>query len=98
MKKSIFERNLRLFIREVLSERSPGPVVSVDPTNLDTSPSGFYPYEIERGTDIQGFWYKSPGRTAGADGDPGRPSDAEEYIGIKPKTGGEAGGAPTPTQ
>ena len=44
---------------------------------------GFYPYEIERGVDVHGFWYRSPGRTPGADGDPGRPSDAAEYIGMK---------------
>lgn len=92
-----FEKNLRQFIRSVLSERSPGPVVSVDPTNVDTSSKGFYPYEVERGVDLQSFWYKSPGRTPGSDGDPGRPSDPDEYIGTKPKSGGgEAAGGESP--
>ena len=71
MKESRSVRSLRLFIRSVIAERAPGPVVGVDPTNLDTSPNGFYPYEIERGVDLQSFWYKSPGRSMGGDGDPG---------------------------
>lgn len=89
-------RNLRIFIRSVLRERAPGPVVSVDPTNLDTSSNGFYSYEVERGVDLQSFWYKSPGRSPGSDGDPGRPADSEEYIGIKPKTPSEGGGESPP--
>lgn len=96
MKESRSVRSLRLFIRSVIAERAPGPVVGVDPTNLDTSPNGFYPYEIERGVDLQSFWYKSPGRSMGGDGDPGRPSDAGEYIGNKPKAGGEGGGEAPP--
>lgn len=96
MKESNSIRNLRIFIRGVLGERAPGPVVSVDPTNLDTSSNGFYPYEVERGSDIQGFWYKSPGRSMGGEGDPGRPADPQEYIGMKPKTGGEGGGEAPP--
>jgi hypothetical protein len=75
---------LRKLIRQVLSE-SGLTATAVDPTNLDTSPKGFYPYEIERGVDLQSRWYKSPGASAGSDGDPGRPSDAAEYIGTKPK-------------
>lgn len=86
---------LRRLIRQVLSE-SGLTATAVDPTNLDTSPKGFYPYEIERGVDIQSRWYKSPGASAGSDGDPGRPGDAAEYIGIKPKAASapaEGGGA-----
>ena len=50
-----------------------------DPTDV----KGFYPYEIERGVDIHSYWYKSPGRSMGGDGDPFRPADASEYIGMK---------------
>lgn len=67
---------LRRIIRQVLSE-SPG--VTADPTDV----KGFYPYEIERGADIHGYWYKSPGDKGS--NNPGRPEDAEEYIGFKTK-------------
>lgn len=64
-----------------------------DPTDV----KGFYPYEIERGTDIHGYWYRSPGRSVGSDGDPFRPADAAEYIGMKRKAGEEeAPAAATP--
>ncbi len=53
----------------------------VDPTNVGS----IYP-ETERGTDVHSFWYRSPGRGMGSDGDPGRPSSAEEYIGLSPKS------------
>ena len=83
---------LRKLIRETLGAGASGS----DPTDV----KGFYPYEIERGTDIQGFWYRSPGRSMGSDGDPGRPGDAAEYIGFKPPASetpegeGEAAAAP----
>jgi len=72
---------LRDFIREVLREGGPTMASGVDPTNTE----GQYSYEIERGSDIYSYWYRSPGREAGGDGDPGRVSSAEEYIGLKPK-------------
>jgi hypothetical protein len=50
-------------------------------------PKGFYDYEVPRGTDIHSFWYKSPGRPMGQDGDPFRPEDAFEYIGMKTPSG-----------
>ena len=67
---------LRRIIRKVISE-SPG--VTADPTEI----RGFYPYEVERGSDIHGYWYRSPGDKGS--NDPGRPDDAEEYIGFKTK-------------
>lgn len=70
---------LRRIIRRALLEGPAGPGVAANPVDV----KGFYPYEIERGTDIQSFWYKSPGRSMGSDGDPGRPADANEYIGMK---------------
>jgi len=70
---------LRKIIRKVLMENPTGPGVTADPTEK----KGFYPYEIERGADIHGFWYKSPGDKGS--GNPGRPDDAEEYIGFKTK-------------
>ena len=79
--------------RQVLSE-SGLSASGTDPTNLDTTPKGFYPYEIERGVDIQGRWYKSPGAPMGSDGDPGRPSDADEYIGMKSPASSEVGSTP----
>jgi len=67
---------LRELIRETLGASASG----ADPTDV----KGFYPYEIERGTDIHGFWYRSPGRAAGGDGDPYRASNAAQYIGQQP--------------
>jgi hypothetical protein len=72
---------LRKIIREMITEGPAGPGVAADPTET----SGFYPYELERGTDIYGYWYRSPGRSPGSDGDPMRPADAAEYIGFKTK-------------
>lgn len=43
----------------------------------------------DRGADIHGFWYRSPGRPMGTMGDPFRPEDAAEYIGQKPKKSSE---------
>ena len=73
--------DLRRVIRRALREGPAGPAVAANPTDV----KGFYPYETERGIDIHSFWYKSPGRAMGTDGDPGRPEDAEEYIGFKTK-------------
>lgn len=73
--------DLRKIIREMIAEGPAGPGVSADPT----AQSGFYPYDLERGVDIYGYWYRSPGRTPGSDGDPMRPADAAEYIGFKTK-------------
>lgn len=76
---------LRKLIREALFTENPGgPAIAADPTDV----KGFYPYDVERGSDIHAFWYKSPGRTMGSDGDPGRPSNALEYIGMSPKSDG----------
>ena len=56
-----------------------------------TSVDGFYPYEIERGTDVHSYWYRSPGRPMGTEGDPFRPEDAAAYIGLKAPDIGTAG-------
>ena len=69
----------------MISEGPAGAGVTADPT----SGGGARDYELERGTDIHGYWYRSPGDKG--DGDPGRPEDAEEYIGMKPPTGGGGG-------
>lgn len=53
--------------------------MTADPTDV----KGFYPWELERGTDIHGYWYKSPGDKGS--NDPMRPEDPEEYIGFKTK-------------
>lgn len=68
---------LRRIIRQELFESSPG--VTADPTEV----RGFYDYEVERGTDIHGYWYKSPGDKGS--NDPMRPEDPEEYVGFKTK-------------
>lgn len=70
---------LRRIIRHILSEE---PSVTIDPTDT----TSFYDYEIERGVDIHSFWSGSPGRAMGTDGDPSRPEDAAEYIGLSPKS------------
>jgi hypothetical protein len=54
--------------------------VTADPTDV----KGFYPYEVERGVDIYGYWYKSPGDKGSSD--PKRPEDPLAYIGM---SGGE---------
>lgn len=67
---------LRRLIRETLGASASG-----------TSPGdakGFYSYDMERGVDIHGYWYRSPGRAMGGDGDPFRPADAAQFIGMKP--------------
>lgn len=69
-------KSLREFVRCVIRE--------AQLTGADLQ-KGFYLYNIERGADIHSFWYKSPGRSMGSDGDPGRPEDAAEYIGFKTK-------------
>lgn len=83
---------VRRLIRETLGAAASG----TDPKDAE----GFYPYEIVRGADIHSFWYRSPARSMGSDGDPGRPADAAEYIGMKPPapeaTGEEGGEAETP--
>ena len=82
---------LRSYIKEVLNLNEmgePGGASGSDPTDV----KGFYPYEIERGVDIHSFWYKSPGRPMGGDGDPFRPADAFEYIGMK-RSASEMGGS-----
>lgn len=70
---------LRSIIRRALQEGPAGPGVTANPTDV----KGFYPYEIERGTDIHGYWYKSPGDKGS--NNPMRPEDPEEYIGFKTK-------------
>lgn len=70
---------LRRIIRRAITEGPAGPGVAADPTDV----KGFYSYDLERGTDVHSFWYKSPGREMGSDGDPGRPEDAISYIGMK---------------
>lgn len=70
---------LRSIIRKILQEGPAGPGVAADPTEV----KGFYPYEVERGTDIHGYWYKSPGDKGS--NNPMRPEDPEEYIGFKTK-------------
>lgn len=58
-----------------------GPGVVADPTTGTTG--GARDYELERGVDILSPWYKSPGELGS--NDPGRPEDAEEYVGFKTK-------------
>jgi hypothetical protein len=62
--------NLKRIIREALDDSNVGR-------------GGFYDYEMPRGVDVHAFWYRSPGREVGHDGDPGRPSDAHAYIGMR---------------
>jgi len=76
------ESLLRRYVREALLEGPAGAGVAADPTT--GTAGGARDYELERGVDIHGYWYKSPGDKA-TGGDPGRPDDAEEYIGFKTK-------------
>lgn len=74
----IDEDLIRKFVREALLEGPAGPGVTADPT----TGGGARDYELERGVDILGRWYRSPGATPGTEGDPGRPEDPAEYIGM----------------
>ena len=88
MKKTIWiesfsEVLVRRFVREVLMDEGPvGAGVTADPTT--GTEGGARDYELERGVDIHGYWYKSPGDKA-TGGDPGRPDDPAEYIGLVAK-------------
>ena len=68
---------LRRFIREALRQGASGPGVTADPTTGTSG--GARDYEVDRGVDIYGYWYKSPGDKGT---NPGRPDSAEEYIGM----------------
>lgn len=74
---------IRKFIREALLEGPAGPGVTADPTTGTSG--GARDYDLPRGVDILGRWYRSPGATPGTEGDPGRPEDPAEYIGISGK-------------
>lgn len=79
-------------IRAALLEGPSGPGVTADPTDV----KGFYPYDVERGADITGYWYRSPGDKGSSD--PMRPEDPAAYIGmVPPEPEGPSGGeAPPP--
>ena len=72
-------------------EGAAGPGVTSDPSQRG---GGARDYEVERGTDVHGYWYKSPGDKGS--GDPGRPEDPAEYIGMKPPSGSESTGEEAP--
>lgn len=78
------EELIRWYVREVLHEGPAGPGVTADPTDV----KGFYPYEVERGADITGYWYMSPGDKGSSD--PKRPEDPLDYLGMKPEAAGAA--------
>jgi len=77
---------LREFIREALRQGASGPGVTADPTTGTSG--GARDFELERGVDIYGYWYKSPGDKGT---NPGRPDSAEEYLGM-------SGGGGTPEE
>lgn len=80
--------SLRTYIRLILEAKrgqrsikqtdSAGPGVTNDPTQAGEP---YDNYNIERGVDIHGYWYKSPGDKA--TGGNYRPDDAAAYIGMK---------------
>jgi hypothetical protein len=84
---------LRAYIRSVLMEMGgPAAASGTDPKDA----KGFYPYDIERGADIHSFWYRSPGRGMGSDGD-FRPDDPMSYIGMSAPASAEADATPAST-
>ena len=80
--------SLRTYIRLILEAKhgqrsikqtdSAGPGVTTDPT---AAGQPYDNYNIERGVDIHGYWYKSPGDKA--TGGNYRPEDPAAYIGMK---------------
>lgn len=78
---------LRKIIAEAMLVEDPTMAsVSADPVE----PNGFYSYDLERGVDIHSFWYRSPGRPMGQDGDPFRPEDPYEFLGFHVPPGSAA--------
>lgn len=74
------QRETRRRGRGLRQTDSAGPGVTTDPTAAGV------PYgdsEIQRGTDIYSYWYRSPGDKS--TGGNFRPDDPEEYIGFKTK-------------
>lgn len=82
------ESLLRRFVREALAEGPAGPGVTADPT----AGGGAYDYEVERGADVHGYWYRSPGDKGT---NPTRPDDPEGYIGLRPPTASTGGEEPS---
>lgn len=78
-KLSFDEKLLRSFIKEIFLKEGPVGASLTSPQD----PKGFYGYDLSMGDTQSKFWYRSPARGMGSDGDPGRPSDAAEYIGLK---------------
>lgn len=76
---------LREFVRIALAEGPAGPGVTADPAGG----GGAYDYEVERGADVHGYWYASPGDRGT---NPMRPDDPEEYIGLRAPAGEEPPG------
>ena len=79
-------RILNRQIRQYLLQEYPAGAGMVDPTK---KPMGFYTdFDMEKdhhtGDDIQGTWYKSPGRAPGSDGDPFRGPDPYAQLGFHP--------------
>ena len=78
-------RILNREIRQYLLQEYPAGAGMVDPRDA----KGFYTdFDMEKdhhtGDDIQGTWYKSPGREPGADGDPFRGPDPYAQLGFHP--------------
>lgn len=69
-------RQLRHIIREAISVTT----TLEDPTQEG---GGFYDYDTERGEEMYSDWYRLPGKAEGTEGDPGRPEDAQAYLGMK---------------
>ena len=74
---SLFLENKRRY-NSINQTDSAGPGVNTDPTQ---SGAPYDNYNIERGVDIHGYWYKSPGDKS--TGGNYRPDDPAEYIGMK---------------
>jgi hypothetical protein len=93
MMESIDDELRAYFLQEAESAGGPPETDTVTPAPA----TGFYtPFDMARdhtGTDdLSSTWYRSPGRAAGGDGDPSRPSDPHAYLGFHPP---KAGNDPT---
>lgn len=69
--------HIKKFIKLVLHEDAGTPSFTADPTQHEEIP-------VLDQQDNAADWWAGPGKPAGTSGDPGRPEDANSYLGLVP--------------
>lgn len=84
------EESLQHEIRDYLMQEGPAGAGMVDPTDARGAYTPFDMNKDHMGTDdLSATWYRSPGRQAGADGDPYRGEDPHAQLGFHPPKQGK---------